>query len=245
LGWPFQSKMEWLDSTLERTFDYFDRNIRYIQNLPYVVAGLGVIAIGRRIKVMKKFTSVKDVPEVFISQHVKLRGRVKSVQSDCTLQVEHLPILHNPLIKTTENASNSDLLVRLAGVRVIEHETVVKHLMNYQSSIVWIKMWQRRYPRDLVSEPYILCSIYRKKWPFNECINFTLLQMGVAEHYPMNAISSPLYRFNKRLNEAERYAKRRRLGVWHHPTRFQLFRENINNKVKLISTFIRNPFRKT
>lgn len=73
-----------------------------------------------------------------------------------------------------ENASNSSLLVRLAGVRVIEHETVVKHLLNYQSSIIWIKMWQRRYPRDLVNEPYILCSIYRKKVRFSISISTSI-----------------------------------------------------------------------
>lgn len=200
--------------------------------------------IGRRIKVMQKFSSVKDIPDVFISQHVKLRGKIQSVSSNCVVHIEHLPIIRSPF-KSADDTANTSLHVKLAGLRVVEPEAAVKQLMSLQSSIVWIKMWQRYHPNDALKQPCILCSVYKKKWPFNECINFTLLQMGVAEHYPMNAITTPLYRFNKRLNEAEKYAKRRRLGVWYHPSRYELIRATVREKVNNFTKFIRNPMRKT
>ena len=69
----------------------------------------------------------------------------------------------NDCINFTELNEPCQLQVKLAGITIVNHEDSIKHLLDLQSSMVWIKMWKRHYPKNNTKQPYVLCSLYKRK----------------------------------------------------------------------------------
>ena len=46
----------------------------------------------------KIFTRVEDIPKEFITQHIKLLGKVTNVEDQGVLQVKHIPIVRLPFV---------------------------------------------------------------------------------------------------------------------------------------------------
>ena len=107
-------KVELSESDPGNIHSFLDRHINIVRYSSFVVAGIGVVVLGRSIRVASKFYTVKDIPSWMIAKHVRLQGTVKRVDQGGILHVDHIPIVALPKLKPDD----SKLGVKIAGINV-------------------------------------------------------------------------------------------------------------------------------
>lgn len=225
-----------MDKKDKRSFDlthFLDSHVRYLQYIPYTVMCVGLYVMGKRLRVTSKFTSVAEVPDDFVSKRIRLRGKVVNIEKNCDMMIDHLPILHRPWSKS-EHKQNG-LVIKLLGVHYNFKDNthlVGEHLNNLSGQEIWFQLWQKSVCDDNV--PYLSCVITKKSWPLNRCINAEVLRAGWAQRSVDEQLdrasdwSTKLLR--RKLNRAEAYAKRKKLGIWKSPSALELMQSNLTNK---------------
>lgn len=209
--------------------NFIDSKVRYLQYIPYSIGLAGLYVISKRLKVTSKFFSANQVPVDFINKKVSLRGKVLQVKPDATLVVDHYPILRHRWLNSKEGALN----VKLYGIA--ESSKTEEHVYNFIKSLsaqeVWFKLWEKSSETSSGVDPVLFCTVTQYKWPFNRCINVEVLKNGLAKRsdQPVGEDwTSKLMK--KRLDKAERYAYRKRIGIWQRPSYLELIKSDVESK---------------
>jgi len=202
-------------------FEFLDSNIRYVKNVPYVIGGLVVIGVARRLRMVTKFTSAESIPSEFISRNVSLRGKVVQVTADRRLIIDHKPVLAHRWM------SKGYLDVKMAGIEYSEDcsSGIHRTLSGLINQDVWFKLSQKL-PDNGKVEGGLFCIVKLKKWPFNECYNTKLVKLGFARPCT-ELVHSGNFKMSKRLMKADQYAQKKNLGMWETPSQFELLKRDL------------------
>ncbi|CAD5122579.1 DgyrCDS10992 [Dimorphilus gyrociliatus] len=166
---------------------------------------VGLILIGRSGRLLTKFKSANQIPERFITRHVKLQGFVRSIDEVGNLKIEHQRLIHLPYL----NNHTKSLNVSLAGV--ILKEGGVNYLKsNFMSEKVWFRLMNR------IDSNSLDCIILHKPsfWKLIVNVNEEVVKRGLGLPKKVNENDAIWARFMKRLNRAEGIAIKKRVGVW-------------------------------
>ncbi|XP_055341728.1 uncharacterized protein LOC129590485 isoform X2 [Paramacrobiotus metropolitanus] len=193
-----------------------DRNIQYVR---WGIAGIGVaglIVIARSVRIVTKFTDAKNIPPGFFMSNISLHGRVKNVDDNGILFVDHIPIIRTPWSHRTD----SQLRVRLA---------VVAHT---PPSLKWLQT-------NLVGRPIffqllgtagdgeILSRVKWQRFPLMfSNLNLYLIKAGLAHHatHPTLVGTREYELLNEKARSLEQLVehKKRKRGL------FGTFRSSVN-----------------
>ncbi|CAG2122326.1 unnamed protein product [Medioppia subpectinata] len=123
------------------------------------IGALGLIGAGialRSIRFATKFFDNNRIPNSFIKKSIALRGVVKSVSTDGSLNIDHLPIIPMPWHRRVNN--DRLLNISLAAIKPSISGTFWLKL-NVENKIVWFKAINR-----LDGDIKCLVSNEKKNW---------------------------------------------------------------------------------
>lgn len=214
--------------------NFLDSKVRYLQYIPYSIGLAGLYVISKRLKVASKFFSANQVPEDFVTKRISLRGKVLLVKTDTTLVVDHYPILRHRWLNSKKGALN----VKLYGIAESpkSEELVYDYIKSLNAQEVWFKLWEKSSETSSDVDPVLFCTVTQYSWPFNRCINVEVLRNGLAKRtdQPIDEDwTSKLMK--KRLDKAERYAYRKRIGLWQRPSYIELIKSDVESKKTVVT----------
>lgn len=151
-----------------------------------------------------KFTNASRVPKSFIRKNMELRGQLREINHDGTLQVEHLPVLRMPW-----HRSDQCLSLRLAYTNPTISGTYWMKL-NHNNQPIRFTLFDRNVQRNE------LVALVRSK-VLKQSLNETLILKGLATLNKSSAATS----LNKKqaallksLEKCEAKAKKEGEGMW-------------------------------
>ncbi|XP_076811622.1 protein C3orf33 homolog [Clavelina lepadiformis] len=207
---------------LDNSSDFVDKHLRRIQNTLYGLFGISLLIVGRRLRLVKQFRLLHEIPDIYIAKQISLRGRVRDVSSSGILHVEHIPVIQLPLLHVSKKQAGDAPLptipVKLIGTQISEsqHQEAIAVLKQLIDQNVWFKMFYRE-PAVSSERKEVLkclhCLVSKQNLPFAPCINYKLLKLGLAQVKPLPAdlIHS---RLTSRLHKAQKSAVYWRRGIW-------------------------------
>ncbi|XP_071145248.1 protein C3orf33 homolog [Mytilus edulis] len=202
-----------IKSYLDKTHDFIDQNPRAIRNSFYIVGGAGIALLLKSIHVGTFFRHGKDIPKRFISKGVKLQGRVKEIDLDGIVYVQHIPILdlRLPWLKKPR----TELLpMTLAFVDLTPN--CKKWLeQNLLDTHIWFKVFRREKDKDQLQA----ALFYQKFLVWRTCINEKLIKEGVCKvsnlsDEEMKMLTEKQVELLHRMVALERTADKRGRGIW-------------------------------
>ncbi|KAL4221617.1 hypothetical protein ACF0H5_019874 [Mactra antiquata] len=101
---------------LGATQSFIDSHIQLVRNGIYIFAGVGLVIAVRGLYLSKVFTRVEDIPASFIKKKVRLQGKVKKINDEDVLWIEHVPVIRLPQPFTRQNKPKELLPVHLACI---------------------------------------------------------------------------------------------------------------------------------
>jgi len=181
-------------------------------------------------------TTTIKFPNLLLKKHIALRGVVKSVSTDGSLNVDHIPIISMPWHRKV----NDERLLNLSFAAMNPSLSGTFWLkLNVENKMVWFKVVHKH-------EDDIKCIVsLQKKALFKKSLNAELMERGLASVLPFDQL---LYRnktykeLHKNLTSSQSKAKRRNCGVWYKPTKWDAFRHLIDNSMHSIKN-LRNVLR--
>ncbi|XP_063297090.1 protein C3orf33 homolog [Pelobates fuscus] len=233
------------DNIVSKASQLADKHLYLVRNISTGLAIAGVLLFARSIKLVTKFTSAKDIPEKFIKKNVKLRGKLLCITEE-GLEVEHVPI-NVPFITSFQNRWQRDgsLFIKLAGVQLTPSGKIWLREKLQPSQILWFQLLQRE---GLALDCFVLVP---KKRLFSECINVEIVTQGLGKvaHVPKLDENPILWKFYKRLLQAEVKAQNKGKGLWKLDSRLDvLSNKMLNNsvvqKLNHLTSFIMNYWKK-
>ncbi|CAK8689405.1 unnamed protein product [Clavelina lepadiformis] len=87
---------------LDNSSDFVDKHLRRIQNTLYGLFGISLLIVGRRLRLVKQFRLLHEIPDIYIAKQISLRGRVRDVSSSGILHVQHIPVIQLPLLHVSK-----------------------------------------------------------------------------------------------------------------------------------------------
>ncbi|XP_031558784.1 endonuclease Htp3-like [Actinia tenebrosa] len=202
-----------------------------------LLAGTGILIIVKRAYLFSWFRRANDIPKEFITKGITLRGQVKGISSNNTLQVLHIPLITTSTFrkyKESNHESPSNLLsLALAGVEFRDgsKQWLTDNLVDSHIKFLPLQV-------DLNSQ--ISSIVHKKRGYFrrNICVNEELVKQGLAvtgnydKHLEQNEKFKNLF---SRLFKAEAYALKKHKGIWYQPATLERIK---NIKLPLLSSFI-------
>ncbi|XP_045161406.2 protein C3orf33 homolog isoform X2 [Mercenaria mercenaria] len=196
------------------------KNKKDLQNGLYIVGGIGAIITARSIYMTKVFTKVEDIPAQFIRKQVKLRGKVKEVNDEGILSIEHIPIwrLRVPFIR--QNQTNECLPVHLACID-LSPEGRLWLSENTLHKVVWFHLLHRTGSHnDMGSHLYSKIEI-PQRFRRNIQVNEELIRQGLSKISSLSCLEDGKMPTNKnlllyldRLVQLENHASKKGVGMW-------------------------------
>ncbi|XP_041918831.1 protein C3orf33 homolog [Alosa sapidissima] len=188
-----------------------DDNLTIVRSVSTGLAIVGIVILGRSIKLLTKFNAASEIPSRFIKRNVGLRGRVCSI-TDKGLEVEHIPIyvpVLSPLLMKYQ--AGAPLQVRLAGVELTPEGWDWLRRQLRPAETVWLKLIRKE--GDSLD-----CFVSRGQgFLLGTSLNEQVLQQGLARSTPILGLdhhSQVYWRLHKRLLKAELKAERKGRGLW-------------------------------
>ncbi|KAG9398359.1 putative endonuclease lcl3 [Aphanomyces cochlioides] len=194
---------------------------------------LGVIAgyiLPRFMLHLRRYETVKDIPETCFEQNATFRGQVVAVSDGDTFRVRHVPFLRGAGSYDGKMTDHT-LQIRLAGIDTPELPHFGRECQPYakeakawlesaiKGATVTVQLLRRdqygragRSYRLLVIESFLVCMVTQGTWPFTKNLSDELLKVGLAKVY---RLSEAVYGGRLDLfNALEAQAKQARLNVW-------------------------------
>ena len=222
--------------------NFLDRNVRYLNYVPYALGTAGLFIICKKLRITEKFTSNNQIPRDFLAKRIKLRGRVTEVSADGTLHIDHTPIISHKWLKNTKKQAG-ELKVRLLGVHCPADKVEPQSssiLNSLKDQEVWFKLWHKG--ADLkTKEDVLYCIVTKNKWPFNTNINTECLRTGVARcPTDLKYVGDDVLanRMRSKFSKAENYAMKKGVGIWHDPNHTKVDYAKYTHGLKNVFTFI-------
>jgi len=222
--------------------NFLDRNVRYLNYVPYALGTAGLFIICKKLRITEKFTSNNQIPRDFLAKRIKLRGRVTEVGADGTLHIDHTPIISHKWLKNTSKQAGQ-LKVRLLGVHCPSNKVEPQAssiLNNLKDQEVWFKLWHK--DADMkTKEDVLYCIVTKNKWPFNTNLNTECLRTGLARCPPdLKYVGEDVLanRMRSKFSKAENYAIKKRVGIWHDPNYTRVDYAKYAHGLKNVFTFI-------
>ncbi|XP_076138089.1 protein C3orf33 homolog [Alosa pseudoharengus] len=188
-----------------------DDNLTIVRSVSTGLAIVGIVILGRSIKLLTKFNAASEIPSRFIERNVGLRGRVCSI-TDKGLEVEHIPIyvpVLSPLLMKYQ--VGAPLQVCLAGVELTPEGWDWLRRQLRPAETVWLKLIRKE--GDSLD-----CFVSRGRgFLLGTSLNEQILQQGLARSTPILGLdhhSRVYWRLHKRLLKAELKAERKGRGLW-------------------------------
>ncbi|XP_063772182.1 protein C3orf33 homolog [Pseudophryne corroboree] len=216
------------DNVISRASQLADSHLYVVRNISTGLAIAGVILCARSIKLLTKFTNVKDIPDKFIQKNLKLRGKIVCV-TEHAIEVDHIPITL-PILASFQKRwhGHGTLLVRLAGVELSQSGKVWLQNHLQPSQMLWFQLLNRE-------ESVLDCFIFvKKRWFFNECLNVLLVREGLGRTASTPSIQQdPRHNwpFYKQLLQAEVRAQKAGKGVWKPDSQLNLTNKILHNGI--------------
>jgi len=221
--------------------NFLDRNVRYLNYVPYALGAAGLFIVCKKLRITEKFTSNNQIPRDFLAKRIKLRGKVTEVSADGTLHIDHTPIISHKWLKNTKQAG--ELKVRLLGVHCPSNKVEPQAnsiLENLKDHEVWFKLWHKN-ADPKTKEEVLYCIVTENKWPFNTNINTECLKTGLARCPPdLKYVGDDVLanRMRSKFSKAENYAIKKRIGIWHDPNHTKIDYAKYTHGLKNVFTFI-------
>jgi len=197
-----------------------DRHAVLIVRGAIIGTGLvGLALLARSSRLFTKFSQVYQIPDEYMRTEMRLRGRVRTVEPDGALHVEHIPILPLPRIMSRHDKNESTLTLRLAGIELTPAgRTFVDELALVGKRIDFTPI--KLTPRIVDS---VDCQVMVRKHRFLRTnLNVELTRRGLArvlgpeigDH--LTALQTiPAYsRLVNQLLVSEKIADHRGIGMW-------------------------------
>ncbi|KAJ8673703.1 hypothetical protein QAD02_004965 [Eretmocerus hayati] len=213
---------------LERFSAFMERDTRGEEILTYGLAGIGLLTALYKIRPFAKFTKPSQVPKHFFKKKVVLEGVVHNVEPG---EQPYLLVDHKPLVPIPRLGNPKFLPVKVAGVNVTGSgiswlQTVVKG-----QKITFLPIHK--------DDKFLACIVMvpqKEKDPI--CVGKELVRVGfgtVSELHNVSTEDKELKLYEKSLLLAQKWAEKRRNGIWFYkysPTIFWRVRNSIDNKLK-------------
>ncbi|KAL2095661.1 hypothetical protein ACEWY4_007809 [Coilia grayii] len=188
-----------------------DDNLTLLRSVSTGLAIVGIVILGRSVKLITKFNAASEIPARFIERNVSLRGRVFRF-TDEGLEVEHIPI-HIPVLSPllVKCQTGAPLHVRLAGVELTAEGREWLRRQLKPAETVWLKLIRQE--GDTLD-----CLVSRGRGSlFSTYLNEEVLRQGLARSAPILGLdhhSREYWRLHRRLLKAELHAERKGRGLW-------------------------------
>ncbi|XP_054159465.1 protein C3orf33 homolog [Oppia nitens] len=223
-------------SLIEMVTNYMDN---HLMEARLAIGAVGIIGAGialRGIRFATKFSDNKKIPKSFIRKQIRLRGVVKSVANDGSLDIDHIPLIAMPWHKKNDKL----LSVSLAAIRPTISGTYWLKL-NAENRNVWFKVIHKR-------DTDLLCVVSpQKKILSKKSLNAELVERGLASVVPLESSSLSLLARNKAYSElhkslvvSQTKAKRNNSGIWYKPTKLDQIKHSVNYWLQSVKQLVRN-----
>ncbi|CAK4114281.1 unnamed protein product [Aphanomyces euteiches] len=166
---------------------------------------------------LRRYETVKDIPETCFEQNATFRGQVVAVSDGDTFRVRHVPFFRGAGSYDGKMTDHT-LQIRLAGIDTPELPHFGRECQPYareakawlESAIKGATVTIQLLRRDQYGRA--VCMVTQGTWPFTKNLSDELLKVGLAKVY---RLSGAVYGGRLDLfNALEAQAKQARLNVW-------------------------------
>ncbi|XP_002126699.2 protein C3orf33 homolog [Ciona intestinalis] len=236
-------------SVINLTSQYMDDNINIVRAVPFALLGTLGLYCTYRYRIFSHFKTIKSIPEEFYTKRVSLRGKLTNVTRECTLEIEHVPIVKLPFSKYLKNKETEaeTLPIKFLGIDFPSDTsnlayTKLLHLKQSKKP-VWFQLWYREYEQvvdpDDATPIYLHCLVYEPYWFLGSYLNTTFVKIGYAKFTSLPDLISTGKQSEKLANslaKAENFAKRKRRGMWYVPSKPELIYEDMKTKANSVKS---------
>ncbi|XP_055502257.1 protein C3orf33 homolog [Leucoraja erinacea] len=215
-----------LGSSLGSAVQFVDGHLQAVRTITTGLVVIGIVMLGRSIRLMTKFTSVLEIPNNFIDKSIKLRGRIHQVTEN-GLEIEHIPI-YLPFISSLQRKWQSDglLMIRLAGLQMTDEGRTWLTEQVKSPHVIWFQLLRR-------DNSFVDCMVKLNKGSiFSVSLNEEILKKGLGRAVKIEGLHSnpKLYwRLQTKLLKAELKAQKTGKGIWKEPTILEKVSNNVQN----------------
>ncbi|OXU25999.1 hypothetical protein TSAR_009177 [Trichomalopsis sarcophagae] len=174
-----------------------------------------------------RFTSPSDVPRRFFKKKVLLEGVVKNVEP---AEQPYLLVDHKPLVPLPRLGTPKYLPVKIAGVNVTGN------------GLSWLQAVVKGQKITLlpitVENQFLTCIVMvpqKDKETFSVGKELVKVGFGTVQEIPVSLEDKELKGYQRSLQLAQKWAERKRNGIWqfkYSPTLLWKLRNNLDNKLK-------------
>ena len=203
-------------SLVELVSQFVDENKQRISVCLYGVMGAGVWLAFRSLRVSHQFKSVKELPPDFTKKNFNIFGivgRTEIAERENAL-LPYLYISHVPILGKINKKTEAQIPVRVLGVNINQnHYFASKSLLaNLTESKVKVKLLDK-------SDEELFGQVFIKKYGlWRDCVGQTLLRRGLGEYSSSDMkntiFNGNILKYETQLINQERYARRKKIGMW-------------------------------
>ncbi|XP_076383992.1 protein C3orf33 homolog [Megalopta genalis] len=223
----------------EETLDIFERfiifnetNIKTVKVVGYGLSSISLVIALYRIRPFSKFRNPTSIPSHFLHKKVPLQGTVKRIESTCSalLMVDHKPLIALPRLNSAKY-----LPIKIAGLDITSNGISWLQTVINEKDISFIPLFS--------TKEYLNC-IVTTVLPQNQeqiKIGEELVKLGfaVVQQDSLKSMTEcqEVLTYQKRLLNAQKWAKRKRNGFWHfaeQPTFLWKMQQHLNEKMKKV-----------
>uniref|UniRef100_H2Z0X3 TNase-like domain-containing protein n=1 Tax=Ciona savignyi TaxID=51511 RepID=H2Z0X3_CIOSA len=230
-------------SMMNLTSQFLDDNIKVVRALPYALLGSFGLYCCYRYRIFSHFKTIRSIPDNFIANRVSLRGQLIDVTPQCTLQVEHIPIVKLPFYKLR----NKDVIQETLPIKILGMDPALDPMLAYSNlqhlkgKSIWFQLWHREHEQDdhmKEEKPiYLHCLVYEPYWLFGNYLNTTMIKKGFARFTPFPhdmPTNQRSQKYETKLKKAEAVAKRNRRGIWYEPSKSEIYFNEMRLKTNVV-----------
>ena len=203
-------------SLVEVVSQFVDENKQRISVCLYGVMGAGVWLALRSLRLSHQFKNVKELPSDFTQKNFNIFGivgRSELVARENAL-LPYLYVSHVPILGKINKNTEAQIPVRVVGVNINQnHYSASKSLLaNLTESKVKVKLLDK-------SDEELFCQVFIKKHGlWRDCVGQSLLRRGLGEYSSLDMkntiFNRNILKYETQLINQERYARRKKIGMW-------------------------------
>ena len=203
-------------SLVESVSQFVDANKQQISVCLYGVMGAGVWIAFRSLRLSHQFKSVRELPPDFTKKNFNIFGIVgkTEIAERENALLPYLYVSHVPILGKINQNTEAQIPVRVVGVDINQnHYLASKSLLdNLRDTKVKVKLLDK-------SEEELLCQVFIKKYGlWRDCVGQALLRRGLGEYSSLDMkntiFNRNILKYETQLINQERYARRKKLGMW-------------------------------
>ena len=204
-------------SLVEVVSQFVDENKQRISVCLYGVMGAGVLLAFRSLRVSHQFKSVKELPLDFIKKNFNIFGivgRTEILERENGL-LPYLYVSHVPILGKINKNREAQIPVRVVGVNINQNQYLASKslLDNLTDSKVKVKLLDKSDDKELLGQVFI-----KKYGLWRDCVGQTLIRRGLGEYSSADMkntiFNRNILKYETQLINQERYARRKKIGMW-------------------------------